>query len=227
MLRLSAPQAETLWDELLPIEVKELPEDLARLDELLSDPEMMRPIACHWEREQAETGRAVVSEGRPTIAMESYVRLMVIKQRSRWGYETQLKEVSDSIHLRRFCLIPLHGRVPCESTIRKLTRRIGSETVAELTRALIEVVVRERRFQPRAARIDSTVVEADVRFPTDSGLAADGVRALAREAKRAVRWPERGRRRFATAPGRWAGGCGRSRGPCPTGAASARPRFYG
>jgi len=112
------------------------------------------------------------------------VRLMVLKQRSGWGYETLVREVSDSLHLRRFCLIPLHERVPDESTVRKLTRRLGPETVAELTRALFEKAVRERRFRARAVRIDSTVVEADVRYPTDSGLALDGARVLAREARK-------------------------------------------
>ncbi len=184
MLTLRAPQAETLWDEVLPIEAKQLPEDLANLDELLADPELLRPIAGRWRAEVAETGRAVLTDGRPTIAMETYVRLMVVKQRSGWGYEALVREVSDSIHLRRFCLIPLHERVPCESTVRKLTRRLGPETVAELTRALIAKAMRERRFRPRAARIDSTVVESDVRYPTDSRLAADGVRALAREARK-------------------------------------------
>jgi transposase, IS5 family len=187
MLTLRAPQAETLWDELLPVEARELPEDLARIDELLGDPELLRPIAAHWRREVEETGRAVLTEGRPTIAMETYVRLMVVKQRSGWGYETLVREVSDSLHLRRFCLIPLNERVPDESTVRKLTRRLGADTVAQLTRALIEKAVRERRFRARAVRIDSTVVEADVRYPTDSGLAADGVRALATEGKRLAR----------------------------------------
>lgn len=184
MLTLQAAQAETLWDEVLPIEVKELPDDLAKIDALLCDRELLQPIAEHWRQEVIETRRAVLTDGRPTIAMETYVRLMVIKQRSGWGYETLVKEVSDSLHLRRFCLIPLQTRVPDESTIRKLTRRIGSETVAELTRALIAKATRERRFKARAARIDSTVVEADVRYPTDARLAADGVKALAREARK-------------------------------------------
>jgi len=187
MLTLRAPQAETLWDELLPVEARELPDDLARIDELLSDAELLRPIAAHWRREVERTGRAVMTAGRPTIAMETYVRLMVLKQRSGWGYETLVREVSDSLHLRRFCLIPLHERVPDESTVRKLTRRLGADTVAQLTGCLIEKAVRERRFRARAVRIDSTVVEADVRYPTDSGLAADGVRALAREGKRLAR----------------------------------------
>src|SRR5450631_2968249 len=125
-----------------------------------------------WRQEFAETGRLVLSEGRPTIPLESYVRLMVLKQRYRWGYRTLVAEVSDSIHLRRFCLIALSERVPDESTVRKLTRRIGPETVSEMTRALIVNTCRERRFRPRAVRVDSTVTEADVKYPTDAGLAS-------------------------------------------------------
>jgi transposase, IS5 family len=93
-------------------------------------------------------------------------------------------EVSDSIHLRRFCRISLGERVPDESTVRKLTRRIGAETVAELTRALIVKATGEKRFRPRAVRIDSTVIEADVKYPTDAGLASSGVRVLAREGRK-------------------------------------------
>ena len=126
----------------------------------------------------------MLTDGRPTIAMETYIRLMVLKQRYRWGYRTLVAEVSDSIHLRRFCRISLSERVPDESTVRKLTRRIGAETVNELTRVLIVKATREKRFRARAVRIDSTVIEADVKYPTDAGLAAHGVRALAREARK-------------------------------------------
>ena len=95
-----------------------------------------------------------------------------------------MREVSDSIHLRRFCRIGMSDRVPDESTVRKLTRRLGAEVVHEITREVIQKARREKRFRPRAARIDSTVIEADARWPTDSGLAADGVRALAREGRK-------------------------------------------
>jgi IS5 family transposase len=172
-----------LWDEILPAEVKALPDDLARLDELLSDPALLAPISARWERLLAETGSSS-GRGRPTIAMDTYVRLMIVKHRSGWGYETLMREVSDSIHLRRFCRIGMTDRVPDESTVRKLTRRLGPEVVHEITRELIQKARREKRFRPRAARIDSTVIEADVRWPTDAGLAADGVRALAREGRK-------------------------------------------
>jgi IS5 family transposase len=184
VLTLVAGQAESLWDEALPIEVRELPADLAALDELLSDAELLGPIVERFGREVEEERRAVLTDGRPTIAMETYVRLMVLKQRFRWGYRTLVAEVSDSIHLRRFCRISLTERVPDESTIRKLTRRLGAETVSELTRALIAKATREKRFRPRAVRIDSTVVEADIKYPTDAGLASAGVKSLAREGRK-------------------------------------------
>jgi IS5 family transposase len=184
MLRLSSVQVESLWDDVLPDEVRALPEDLAALDELLCDPALLAAIEQRWQRQAEAVGRPAPSVGRPTISMATYVRLMVVKHRTGWGYETLMREVSDSLHLRRFCLIALGERVPDESTVRKLTRRLGAEVVHELTRVVIQKARREKRFRPRAARIDSTVVEADVRYPTDSGLASDGIRALAREGRK-------------------------------------------
>jgi len=183
VLRMQATGVESLWDEILPAEVKALPADLQALDVLLSDPGLLAPIAVRWARLLADAG-CQAGRGRPTIAMETDVRLMVVKHRSGWGYETLMREVSDSLHLRRFCRIGVSERVPDESTVRKFTRRLGAEVVHEITRELIQKARREKRFRPRAARIDSTVVEADVRYPTDSGLADAGVRALAREGRK-------------------------------------------
>jgi transposase, IS5 family len=177
VLRLAGEQVESLFDEALPIEVRELPADLARLDELLGDRALLAPIAARWEGASRDRGR-------PTIAMTMFVRLMVIKQRTGWGYETLVREVSDSLHLRRFCGLSLAASVPHESTIRKLARRLGCEVIDEITRLVIETAVREKRFAPRAMRVDSTVVEADVRWPSDAALAHDAARLLAREGAR-------------------------------------------
>ena len=177
MLRLCGEQVESLFDEALPIEVRELPEDLARLDVLLSDAALLAPIVERWEG-------SARGYGRPTIAMSLFVRLMVVKQRSGWGYETLVREVSDSLHLRRFCGLSLTASVPHESTVRKLARRIGPEAIDEMTRALIEKALREKRFTARAMRVDSTVVESDIRWPSDAALALDATRRLAREGAR-------------------------------------------
>jgi IS5 family transposase len=186
MLVLEARPVEVLWDEVLPIEARLLPADLAVIDAVLCDPAVLEPIVAHWQGEAERRGRSSARHGRPTIAAATYVRLMVVKQRYGWGYERLVREVGDSLSLRRFCRIGLGQRVPDESTIRKLTRRLGPDVVAAMTRAVIAKGVRETHFRARAVRIDSTVVEADVRYPTDAGLAGDAVRLLAREGKRAA-----------------------------------------
>jgi transposase, IS5 family len=190
MLRLAGGQVETLFDELLPVEVRELPEDLAALDQLLADARLLVPIERGWER-------AARGHGRPTIPMACFVRLMVVKQRTGWGYQTLVREVSDSLHLRRFCLLPLTARVPDESTVRKLVRRLGPEVVNELTRVVIGKAQRETRFRARAVRIDSTVIEADIRYPSDAVLALQGARALARQGRRLAGRLRRPTRRVA------------------------------
>lgn len=177
MLTLRGGQVESLWDEVLPIEVRELPDDLARLDRVLADPVLLAPIAAVWERSARDRGR-------PSISMAVFVRLMVVKARTGWGYETLVREVSDSLHLRRFCLVAIDQRVPDESTVRKLARRLGPSVVEEITRIVIAKAQRETRFRARAARIDSTVIEADIRYPSDAMLALQGVSALAREGRK-------------------------------------------
>lgn len=185
MLRLTPVcERDTIWDALLPPGVAVLPADLAAVDGLLAHPALLEPFERRWRERDAAAGTWARALGRPTIPMATYVRLMVLKARTGWGYATLVREVSDSLHLRRFCLLALSDPVPDESTVRKLTRRLGPELVAELTRRVIELATRERRFSARAMRVDSTVVEADVRYPTDAGLAATGTRLLARTARR-------------------------------------------
>ncbi|HEY1650273.1 MAG TPA: transposase [Acidimicrobiales bacterium] len=175
MLTRHAGQLDTVWDDLLPDFVRTLPEDLARLDQVLDAPCVLKQFEQHW-------GRARLNVGRPSIPMATYVRLMALRHRHGWGYERLVHQVADSFHLRRFCRISLVDDVPHESTVRKLTRRLGPELVDDLTREVVRLAVVEGSFKVRAMRCDSTVQEADIRYPTDCGLAAEAVRVLTRAA---------------------------------------------
>jgi len=70
---------DTVWDCLLPAEVRVLPHDLALLDQALWGPSLLAPFQSHWD--QAARG-----QGRPTIPMATYLRLMVVKHRTGWRY---------------------------------------------------------------------------------------------------------------------------------------------
>ncbi|MBA3264177.1 MAG: hypothetical protein H0T69_17260, partial [Thermoleophilaceae bacterium] len=56
MLRLAGGQVESLFDDALPVEVRELPEDLARLDALLADAALFEPISAAWDDAGRERG---------------------------------------------------------------------------------------------------------------------------------------------------------------------------
>lgn len=169
MLRLHDGQA-TIWEAMLPEELQLLSPDLAAVDALLDDPRFLAPFI---ERFSCPIGR-------PTIPIDSYLRLMYLKHRHALGYETLCKEVGDSLGWRRFCRIRLHRAPPHPTTLMKLTRRFGPEVIEDLNRALLERAVADKLIRGRRLRVDTTCIEADVRYPTDSGLCAHAVSRLGR-----------------------------------------------
>lgn len=180
LLRVAPERQSCLLEALLPAGVALLSDELAAIDALLADGDVYASVWELWRAHDRERGTSALTEGRPTIAIETFVRMMVLKTRHGWGYERLVREVADSLHLRRFCEIGLAGRVPDESTLRKQAHRLGPATVEAIVLAVIARSAAQTGFRARAARVDSTVVEADIKFPTDAGLACDGVVLLAR-----------------------------------------------
>jgi IS5 family transposase len=164
----------SLWETLLPPEVLRLPEELARVDALLDDSAFFAPFAPFFH--------PVL--GRPSTPVECYLRLMFLKFRYRLGYESLCAEVSDSISWRRFCRIPLDGRVPHPTTLMKLTTRCGEAAVAGLNEALLAKAAGAKLLRTARLRADTTVVPANVSYPTDSGLLARAIRRIAATGRR-------------------------------------------
>jgi IS5 family transposase len=88
---------------------------------------------------------SILPEGRPSIPMETYLRLMFLKHRCKLGYEPLCRAVADSIMWRRFCRIGLAGSVPHASTSMRITTRSGQRAVDELNEALIAKAVEAKR----------------------------------------------------------------------------------
>jgi IS5 family transposase len=135
--------------------------------------------------------------------METYLRLMFLKFRYRLGYESVCREVSDSISWQRFCRIPFGTRVPHPTTLMKITTRCGDDAVAGLNEALLAKAATAKLLRTDKVRADTTVVEAAVSYPTDSGLLAKAIGSMARSVARikaaggATRTRSRDRRRSA------------------------------
>jgi IS5 family transposase len=173
MLRTTNPQ-RSLWEAILPAEVLGLSTELTRVDRLLDDPAFIQPFRAHFDPRC----------GRPSIPIETYLRLMFLKHRYRLGYELLCREVADSISWQRFCRIPFGGRVPHPTTLVKLTHRLGEHTVTALNEALLATAAGHKLLRTHKLRADTTVIGANVADPTDLGLLARAVDRLATTAKR-------------------------------------------
>lgn len=152
---------ESLWGAVLPEQLRELPPELAMVDELLGQERFLEPFRR----------RLTATIGRPTIPIETYLRLAYLGHRYDLGWETLCEEVSDSFTWRRFCRIVLDGRVPDPSTLMKLTMRLGPGLVEELNAELLSLAVERKVLRSRRLRVDTTVLEADVRSPPIPGCA--------------------------------------------------------
>jgi transposase, IS5 family len=110
--------------------------------------------------------------------MPTLLHLLYLKHRYGLGYQSLCKEVSDSIAWRRFCRIPLDRPVPHPTTLSKLMRRAGPGVIAQLNTALLAKLAADKLLRARKLRIDTTVVAADIDYPTDADLLEQAVRTL-------------------------------------------------
>jgi transposase, IS5 family len=147
----SDPQL-SLCEALLPEELKCLPAELAQVDAYLDDERFLAPWRALFDRRL----------GRPSIPVDTLLRLLYLKHRYGLGYESLCKEVSDSIGWRRFCRIGLDRPVPHPTTLVKLVRRAGPEVIGQLNTALVDKLAQDRLLRGRKLRVDADLLEQAV-----------------------------------------------------------------
>lgn len=191
MLRLTDDQP-TLWESVLPSELFQMSEELAEIDRLLDDERFFAPF-----KERFSTRM-----GRPTIPVATYLRMMYLKRSYELGYETLVREVKDSFTWRRFCRLSLEGRVPDSTTLIKLSHKYGEDTLREINEALVLKLKEKKVIRGRKLRMDTTVTEANIHYPTDTGLLADGVKVITRTVVRIKKLATGVGKGFVDTPGR-------------------------
>jgi IS5 family transposase len=91
-----------------------------------------------------------------------------------------MERIADSFGWRAFCRIALNKEVPDYSTINKLAHRFGAKAVEEMNNALLEHLKAEKILKTQKLRMDTTVVESNITYPTDAGLLSQGINAINR-----------------------------------------------
>jgi IS5 family transposase len=190
---------------------------LQELDGRLDDPKLLALVRRDLKRHYSRCRR-----GRPPIPVEVTLRMTVLRRRKRWSYRQAEQEVRDSPPYRWWVRVYDHP-VPDHSSLNDLERLIQPETLHRLNDRLLKLAQDSQLSQGDRLRVDSSVTESNIHYPTDSGLLLDGVRVLSRLLKRARSLPVA--RRFDAAlfsnhtrsARRWARRIGQLVRPTPSG----------
>jgi IS5 family transposase len=151
---------------------------MVQADRLLDDEELIdRVYAAQGQRHEHSA-----TKGRSQTPAEMVLRLLLLKHVRNWSFDTLEREVRMSLAYRDFARIGM-GKVPDAKTLARIAQALGGDVIAELHRRLVEIAQEEGVIQGRKLRVDTTVVETNIHYPTDSSLRGDGARVLTRTMK--------------------------------------------
>jgi transposase, IS5 family len=169
-----------LWEGMIDEDVRALWEPwMVQADRLLDDEELIdRVYVAQGERHEHSATR-----GRSQTPAEMVLRLMLLKHVRNWSFDVLEREVRMNLAYRDFTRIGM-GKVPDAKTLARIAQALGGEVIAELHRRLVEMAQEEGVIQGRKLRVDTTVVETNIHYPTDSSLLGDGARVLTRTMKK-------------------------------------------
>jgi IS5 family transposase len=170
----------SLAEGLIHEEVGPLWEEWMReVDQLLADRELVKivyeALARRWPNSR--------TRGRPGTPADVVLRLLLLKHMRNWSYRILEREVRANLVYRQFTRVGAH-KVPDAKTLGKLAIALGPQIIEQIHARVVAIACEKRIVRGRRLRVDTTVVETDIHYPTDSSLLGDGVRVLTRTMKR-------------------------------------------
>lgn len=148
-------------------------------DQVLEDEALLLSI----QQALAKRCKKSKTRGRPGTTAEILLRMMLLKHFRDWSFEDLTREVRANLVYREFTRIG-GGKVPDDKTIGRLARQLGPEIVEKIHRRIVDIALEKRVASGHKMRVDTTVVETNIHYPTDSSLLGDGVRVLIRVMKK-------------------------------------------
>jgi IS5 family transposase len=152
---------------------------LDQLDTLLQDPELLTLTA------QKLGGRCPRSEalGRPGIAPDRLLRCVVLKHLKSWSFRELEYELRQSLLYRRFTRF-FEDPTPDFTSFSRTFALFGPDGTRQIHARVVAKAKGLKVVSGRKLRVDTTAVETNIHYPTDSSLLADSLRVMTRSLKR-------------------------------------------
>lgn len=180
MIELRRPAQYTFGDGLILEETSDLWEPWMRhADRALEDEKLLLLI----QQELKKRLKKSQTRGRKATPVEVILRMLLLKHIRDWSFEVLSREVRANLVYRDFTGIG-GGKVPDDKTMGNLARQLSPELIAKIHQRMVEIAVENKVVSGQKMRLDTTVVETDIHYPTDSTLLGDGVRVLTRIMKK-------------------------------------------
>jgi IS5 family transposase len=123
------------------------------------------------------------SRGRLGAPAEMVLRLLILKHVRNWSYAVLEREVRANLVYRDFTRVGA-AKMPDAKTMGRWGLAVGPHTVEQIHERIVKITQNKGLIEGRRMRVDTTVVETNVHYPTDSSLLGDGVRVLIRTMKK-------------------------------------------
>ena len=152
---------------------------MRKLDRILDDEQLVALVyeALSKRHPQSRT------RGRPGTSAEVVLRLLALKHIFNWSFDDVEREVHASLLYRQLARVGA-GRVPDAKALARQALALGPEVLGQMHRRLVAIARDHKIAAGRKMRVDTTVVETNIHYPTDSSLLGDGVRVLTRVMKK-------------------------------------------
>src|SRR6266568_4907487 len=123
------------------------------------------------------------TRGRLGVPAEIVIRMLLLKHIRNWSFDELEREVRPNLLYREFTRVAA-GKVPDAKTLGTQARALGPEAIKQIHQRVVALGVENKAVQGRKMRVDTTVVETNIHYPTDSSLLDDGNRVLTRLMKK-------------------------------------------
>jgi IS5 family transposase len=148
-------------------------------DQILEDGQLLNVVYEALVRRHPKSR----TRGRLGVPAEIVVRMLLLKHLRNWSFQVLERELRPNLLYREFTRVAA-GKVPDAKTLGRHALALGPEVIKQIHQRVVELAVENKVVQGRKMRVDTTVVETNIHFPTDSSLLGDGNRVLTRLMKK-------------------------------------------
>ena len=179
MIEARRPQSR-FADGLIREEVQDLWEPWMRQADAILQDEALLQLVYEALGQRAPKSK---TRGRRGTPAEQVLRLLVLKHVRDWSFEVVVREVRANLVYREFTRVG-GDKVPDDKTLGRVARQLGPTVIEQIHQRLVAIAQQKKVVSGRKLRVDTTVCETNIHYPTDSSLMKDGVRVLTRVMKK-------------------------------------------